>query len=79
MDNVRNEIQHSLNGERQIITVKQLKNYIDGNLSANDYQNELEEMLLDILNKQYDVDDAVASIIEFCDFCEEVDEKTPKS
>ena len=55
-----NEQQHRWNGERTYVNTNDLQLF----LGSENYQNKVEEMLLDILNNQYDTHDAVNDIKE---------------
>jgi hypothetical protein len=54
-----NEIEHRDNGEREIVTSSQLLGF----LGDDNYLNKVEEMLLDILNDQYPLDEAVQEVL----------------
>lgn len=55
-----NEQKHRWNGERTEVNTNDLQLY----LGDDNYQNKVEEMLLDILNKQWDTHDAINDIKE---------------
>lgn len=54
-----NEIEHRDNGEREVVTSSQLLGF----LGSDNYQNKVEEMLLDILNNQYPLEDAIQETV----------------
>lgn len=55
-----NEVQHRENGERETVNSPMLEEF----LGSDNYQNKAEELLLDILNYQYPLDDCVNEINE---------------
>lgn len=55
-----NEMEHRENGEREIVDSSMLLLF----LGSDNYQNKVEEMLLDILNQQYPLEDATSDVIE---------------
>lgn len=56
-----NEMEHRKNGERDIIDSSELLDF----LGSDNYQNKVEEMLLDILNKQWPLEDAIREVVEY--------------
>ena len=56
-----NEMQHRDNGERDIVTSSELQLF----LGDDNYQNKAEEMLLDVLNNQYSIKDALSDIRQY--------------
>ena len=59
-DFTENEDQKTVNGEREIISYPVLTLF----LGEDNHANKDEEMLLDILNRQYPLDDAISDVIE---------------
>lgn len=55
-----NEVEHRKNGERNVIDSSKLLAY----LGSDNYQNKAEEMLLDILNGIWPLDDAIEEVRE---------------
>ena len=55
-----NEMEHRKNGERNVVDSSKLLEY----LGDDNYQNKVEEMLLDILNKMWPLDDAIKEVRE---------------
>ena len=55
-----NEMEHRDNGERETINSSDLLLF----LGEDNYQNKVEEMLLDIMNSQYDMYDAIKDVKE---------------
>lgn len=60
-DRELNELKHRYNGERNTVNSTELHMF----LGSNNYTDKAEELLLDILNDQYSVTDAVSDIREF--------------
>lgn len=58
-----NEMEHRDNGERDKVNSTMLVEF----LGDDNYLNKAEEMLLDVLNGQYDTDEAVRDIREHYD------------
>lgn len=56
-----NEMEHRINGAREIVSSGDLELF----LGDDNYTNEIEEMLLYILNNKYSVNDAVNNIREY--------------
>lgn len=56
-----NEMEHRDNGERETINSSDLLFF----LGEDNYQNKVEEMLLDIMNSQYDMYDAIKDVKEY--------------
>ena len=56
-----NEMEHRDNGERETINSSDLLLF----LGEDNYQNKVEEMLLDIMNSQYDMYDAIKDVKEY--------------
>lgn len=55
-----NEMEHRENGEREVINSSDLLVF----LGEENYQNKVEEMLLDIMNSQYALYDAINDVRE---------------
>lgn len=55
-----NEMEHRANGEREVVNSGDLELF----LGDDNYMNKVEEMLLDVLNRQYDVSDAINDVRE---------------
>lgn len=55
-----NEMEHRKNGERDTIDSSKLFDY----LGSDNYQDKVEEMLLDLLNKMWPLDDAIKEVVE---------------
>jgi hypothetical protein len=56
-----NEMEHRNKGEREVINSSQLMAFLGG----DNYLNKAEEMLLDILNSQYPLQDAVNDVVQY--------------